>query len=121
MREKDVLQEADANTPTRRLYFVVQAMLMQPPPSGALLDSFAELMSQLALAYMRPQSLEVLQEVAHLVDAGDFYKALMKLHPLIDYEAELLQVPSHEWRRAKPPAPVSQSRPTPEPEFAAAN
>src|ERR1700722_4854595 len=80
MREKDVLQEADANTPTRRLYFVVQAMLMQPPPSGELLDSFAELMSQLSVAYMRPQSLELLQEVARLVDAGDFYKALMRLN-----------------------------------------
>ena len=121
MREKDVLQEADANTPTRRLYFVVQAMLMQPPPSGELLDSFAELMSQLSVAYMRPQSLELLQEVARLVDTGDFYKALMKLHPLIDYEAELLQVPSHEWRRAKQPAPVSQSRPAPEAEFASAD
>ena len=64
MREKDVLQEADANTPTRRLHFVVQAMLMQPPPSGELLDSFAELMSQLSGAYMRPQSLELLQGCA---------------------------------------------------------
>ena len=45
----------------------------------------------------------------------------MRLHPLIDYEAELLQVPSHEWRRATQPAPVSQSRPAPEAEFASAD
>ena len=36
LREKDVLQEPDANTPTKRLYFLVQAMLMQPPPPEAL-------------------------------------------------------------------------------------
>ena len=55
MREKDVLQEADANTPTRRLYFLVQAMLMRPPPPAELFDSFAAAMSQLAAAYIRPQ------------------------------------------------------------------
>src|SRR5579871_1380010 len=106
MREKDVLQEEDANTPTRRLYFLVQAMLMRPPPAPELLDSFATAMSQLAAAYVKPQNLEVLRDVARLVDVGDFYKALMRLHPLIDYEAELLQVPTHEWRRSKLP-PVS--------------
>lgn len=42
MREKDVLQGADANTPTKRLYFLVQTMLMQPPPSEALLESYKE-------------------------------------------------------------------------------
>jgi flagellar protein FlbT len=105
MREKDVLQEADANTPTRRLYFLVQAMLMRPPPPAELFDSFATAMSQLAAAYVKPQNLEALQDVARLVDAGDFYKALMRLHPLIDYEAELLQVPTHEWRRSKQPPP----------------
>jgi flagellar protein FlbT len=101
MREKDVLQEADANTPTRRLYFLVQAMLMQPPPSPTLLDNFAAALGQLTAAYVRPQNLEILQEVTRLVNVGDFYKALMKLHPLIAYEAELLQVPAHEWRRTK--------------------
>ncbi len=58
-------------------------------------------MSQLSgRLYASRRAWSVLQEVARLVDAGDFYKALMKLHPLIDYEAELLQVPPHEWRRA---------------------
>jgi flagellar protein FlbT len=102
MREKDVLQEQDANTPTRRLYFLVQAMLMQPPPTPELIANFAIALAQLSAAYVRPENLEVLKDVAQLVDIGDFYKALMRLHPLIAYEAELLQVPSHEWRRVKP-------------------
>jgi flagellar protein FlbT len=121
MREKDVLQEADANTPTRRLYFLVQAMLMRPPPPPELFDSFASAMSQLAAAYIKPQNLEALQDVARLVDIGDFYKALMRLHPLIDYEADLLQVPTHEWRRNRqPPVPLgAPSRSAPQ-ELAAA-
>ena len=35
-----------------------------------------------------------------LVGAEDYYKALMKLQPLIAYEAELLHMRQHEWRRS---------------------
>src|ERR1700676_5582836 len=100
LREKDVLQEPDANTPTKRLYFIVQAMLMQPPPSEGLLESYRLAHAQLVTAYVRNENVEVLREVDRLVGIGDCYKALMKLHPLIAYEAELLNVPRHEWRRA---------------------
>jgi flagellar biosynthesis repressor protein FlbT len=100
LREKDVLQEPDANTPTKRLYFIVQAMLMQPPPPEALLQSYRLAHSQLLTAYVRSENVEVLKDVDRLVGIGDCYKALMKLHPLIAYEADLLNVPKHEWRRA---------------------
>ena len=103
MREKDVLQEPDANTPTKRLYFILQAMLMQPPPSEALLGSYRLAHAQLSEAYVRHENLEVLREVARIVDLGDCYKAMMKLHPLIAYEAELLNLPKHEWRRSGQP------------------
>jgi flagellar protein FlbT len=99
MREKDVLQEEDANTPTKRLYFLVQAMLMQAPPSPALMESYHEMHEQLMEAFVKPDNLAALQAVAQLVEAGDYYKALVKLHPLIAYEANLLNVQPHEWRR----------------------
>ncbi len=100
MREKDVLQEEDANTPTRRLYFILQAMLMQPPPPEPLIASYRLAHTQLTGAYERPENLAILAEVDRMVGIGDFYKAMMKLHPLIDYEAQLLNVPPQEWRRA---------------------
>lgn len=100
IREKDVLQDADANTPTRRLYFILQAMLMQPPPSEALIASYRLAHTQLSAAYERAENLAILAEVERLVGVTDFYKAMMKLQPLIEREAELLNVPHHEWRRA---------------------
>ena len=110
MREKDVLREADANTPTRRLYFVVQTMLMQPPPSGALMRTYEELLAQLRDAFVRPENLEILRRVGELVETGDYYKALAALHPLIAYEANLLNVDPHQWRRSAPMfSPVSQA------------
>ncbi len=112
MREKDVLHEQDANTPTRRLYFLVQGMLMQPPPSAELVENFATALAQLSHAYVRPENHAVLRDVAQFVDGGDFYKALMRLHPLIEYEAQLLHVPAHAWRRSgqREPAPPRDSR-----------
>src|SRR5271167_5257029 len=62
MREKDVLHEPDANTPTKRLYFILQAMLMQPPPSEALLASYELAHSQLCDAYVRSENLAILRE-----------------------------------------------------------
>jgi len=114
MREKDVLQEADANTPTKRLYFLVQAMLMRPPPSAALEATYRTAYDQLTTAYVRSENLATLREVDDFVATADYYKALIKLHPLIAYEAELLRMPPHQWRRtvdseldrpAIPPAP----------------
>jgi flagellar biosynthesis repressor protein FlbT len=100
MREKDVLQERDANTPTRRLYFILQTMLMQPPPSEAVTASYRLAHTQLTVAYERPENLTILGEVDRMVELGDYYKAMMKLQPLIAYEAQLLNVPPQEWRRA---------------------
>jgi len=99
MREKDVLQEADANTPTKRLYFLIQAMLMHPPPPPQLIASYRLAHTQLADAYVRAENLAVLREADELVRINDYYKALIRLQPLIAYEAELLQVEQHEWRR----------------------
>jgi flagellar biosynthesis repressor protein FlbT len=99
MREKDVLQEEDANTPTKRLYFLIQAMLMQPPPPDPLMETYRSVQAQLHDVYIKVDNLAVLKDVDTLVNLGDYYKALAKLHPLIAYEAKLLNVDQHEWRR----------------------
>ena len=111
MREKAVLREEDANTPTRRLYFVIQTMLMRPPPpSAAIIDTYKELLTELRTAYVRPENLETLDRVEELVESGDFYKALATLQPLIAYEEKLLDVDPHQWRRARVARPAGASR-----------
>jgi flagellar protein FlbT len=115
MREKDVLQENEADTPTRRLYFLVQAMLMQPPPPAALLESYRQLFAELHGAYVKPVNLVALEEVDRAVKAENYYKGLIRLKPLIDYEANLLNVERHEWRRmrrAQPPSDLHRESPS---------
>lgn len=109
MREKDVLREEDANTPTRRLYFLVQAMLMQAPPSASLLETYRVVHDQLREAFVKPENIAILRSVDELVAIADYYKALVKLHPLIAYEANLLNVRQYEWRR-RPAPPNTETR-----------
>jgi flagellar biosynthesis repressor protein FlbT len=106
MREKDVLQEEDANTPTKRLYLQVQAMLMQAPPPPELTGSYRSLLAQLRAAYVKPANLAALDAVDAMVEAGDFYKALIRLKPLIEYEANVLNLDPHQWRRPPREAPL---------------
>jgi hypothetical protein len=46
-----------------------------------------------------------------MVGIGDYYKAMMKLHPLIAYEAQLLNLPPQEWRRASQRDPETARSP----------
>jgi flagellar protein FlbT len=99
MREKDVLQVEDANTPTKRVYLLIQSMLMTPPPAAELIDSYRLAHGQLLACFVRNEDIELLRDVDRLVAEGDYYKALTRLHPLIAYEAALLDVPGQTWRR----------------------
>jgi flagellar protein FlbT len=100
MREKDILQEAQVDTPTKIVYFLVQVMLMQPPPPESLMESYRTAHKRLMQAYVKVENLDVLREVDRLVGEQDYFKALMKLQPLIAYEAQLLHMRPHEWRRS---------------------
>lgn len=101
LREKDVLQHRQADTPTKLLYFQVQAMLLaQPPAPPALLDEYDRQLALLRIAYTDPGHRDMLDEVDRLVGAGDHYKALRQLQPLIAIEAALLNRAPPHWRRA---------------------
>jgi flagellar protein FlbT len=130
MREKDVLQVEDANTPTKRVYLLVQSMLMTPPPTPEIVSAYRLAHGQLMGCFARQQDLELLEDVDRLVEEGDYYKALTRLHPLIAYEAVLLNVPEQNWRRTpvpqetqpaartgppRRPEPRAFSRPAPDP------
>ncbi|WP_250265944.1 flagellar biosynthesis repressor FlbT [Rhodovastum atsumiense] len=101
LREKDVLQEDQADTPTKRLYFHVQAMLLKPPPSPELVAAYQEQLAALRRAFVRPDNLVALDEVDRVVTAGDYYKALVQLQTLIGVEASLLNLDPPPWRRAR--------------------
>jgi flagellar protein FlbT len=100
LREKDVLHEDQANTPIKRLYLQVQKMLMEPPPSDALMNAFHAHLRALRGAFVRADNLAGLDEVERMVGATDYYKALVQLQRLSGVEAARLNQAPPPWRRA---------------------
>lgn len=113
MREGHILQEEDVDTPTKRLYFLVQAMLLAPPPTEAQQASYASIMVQLRECYRRPMTLELLDETDMQVNDANYYKALTALRRLIDYEAQLLRIEPPTWRRQSQRSTAPQHEFTP--------
>ncbi len=106
MREGHILQEDDADTPTKRTYFLVQAMLLSPPPTSRQRELFIEVMDELRACYQRPAAIELLDETQGQVEDANYYKALSALRRLIDYEAQLLKLEPPQWRRQSQPRPA---------------
>jgi flagellar protein FlbT len=90
LRERDVMQVEQAVTPTSRVYFTVQLMLLNPEDAGGYGSTFEQLMTGLLRTFKSPPILKSLTDCAYWVGQNDYYKALATLRPVLDYEAKLL-------------------------------
>jgi flagellar protein FlbT len=82
------MQVADATTPLRQLYFVVQLMLMSPRCRGSQ-GRLSEQRCAL-VAYRNPEMLRGLEAIEDLVEAKRYYDALRKIRTLFDIEQSIL-------------------------------
>lgn len=88
LRGKSVMTEDEANTPTKRAYFAIQSMLIDPSSKETgkkAMDFLAGLYAALSAGKER----DAVLEAANLTAAGNCYKALAQLRPVIAYEAEV--------------------------------
>ncbi|MEM8985461.1 MAG: flagellar biosynthesis repressor FlbT [Pseudomonadota bacterium] len=90
LREKDILQEADVNTPSKRVYFPIMMMYLDNGARSAYYDEFALRMTEFMGAVTGAEALELCVGVSKDVMKGEYYKALMKCRKLIAYEKERL-------------------------------
>ncbi len=86
LREKDIMQEGEANTPARRVYFPVMLMYLDPERSEENYDEFVLRMSDFMGAVSNPEALAQCVAVSRDVMAGEYYKALNKCRKLMDFE-----------------------------------
>jgi flagellar biosynthesis repressor protein FlbT len=89
MRERDVLTEEKADTPCKRIYFVVQLMYMDPPHLAEYRIRFLEMVGQLAQS--KPELEPVIEALVQQVSSGDYYQALKSAKGLIKREQELVE------------------------------
>ena len=89
MREKDIITEAQANTPAKRIYFTIQMMHLFPEHERVHQDNFNAFLQQFAEA--APSSMPLLLQIGQKMIAGDSYGALKKCRHLIRYEQEVMK------------------------------
>ena len=90
LREKDIMQEEQANTPARRIYFPVMMMYLDEPGAERYYDEFVRRMSEFMGVIRNPQVLADCVDVSKYCMEREYYKALMMCRKLIEYEDERL-------------------------------
>lgn len=90
LREKDIIQPEEANTPAKRIYFPIMMMYLDPGEANKFYDEFVLRLNEFMGAI---RSTDVLKECVSLsreVMAADYYKALTRCRKLLTFEQGLL-------------------------------
>lgn len=87
--ENHVMQAAEANTPLRQLYFVVQSMLIDPANAGMTAELFKHLSHRAEVAAGEGAEAEAIAAAASKVSAGRYFEALRRLRAAFAGEAEV--------------------------------
>ncbi len=90
LREKDIIQQSDANTPAKRIYFPVMMMYLDPENSKSYYEEFALRMGEFMGVVKNPEMLSLCVAISKEVMGSNYYKALMKCRKLFAYEKERL-------------------------------
>jgi flagellar biosynthesis repressor protein FlbT len=90
LREKDIMQPDEANTPMRRVYLPIMMMYLDPDGHERLYDEFAARLSEFMGAISNPIALAACLDISRDVLNGSYYKALMSCRKLFEFERERL-------------------------------
>ena len=86
LREKDILQEEDVNTPAKRIYFPIMLMYMDQGNIDKYYDEFVRRMTEFMSAISTPEAVNNCVQISRDVMANNYYKALMRCKKLLDFE-----------------------------------
>ncbi len=89
LREKDIMKEAAADTPCRRIYFVIQLMYIDEGNVVEYHNTYWNIVRDvMAAAHSKLGLIDPISE--HILN-GEYYKALKLTRKLIDYEEEAVK------------------------------
>lgn len=87
LREKDVMREEDADTPCKKIYFLIQCMYMSPTPQDyhrAYFETIKE------IQHTAPTTAFFFLAINEKIIEGSYYKAMREARELVKYEEELI-------------------------------
>jgi len=88
LRERDILQEDEADTPAKRICYAVQMMYLAGS-TDRLLPIYTELTRDALKA--APSMLEIVERMNNCVLTGSLYKAFREARKLVAYEASIFE------------------------------
>ena len=88
LREKDILNESEANSLCRQLYFAIQLMYIDEENLAAHQKIYWKLVKDLINA--APSSMILIDQISEEILGGRYYQALKLAKQLIDYEQEVI-------------------------------
>lgn len=86
LREQDIIQPEDADTPAKRIYLPIMLMYLDASVGEKMRQEYAQRLMEFAEAITDRKALDAcLQLAAHVANA-DYYKALAACRTLIEFE-----------------------------------
>ena len=90
LRAKDIMQESEADTPVKRIYFMIMLMYLDPDERETYMGRYMEFLMDLMAATSLPQIKKSLVYIHNDVAQGELYRAMKTCRALIKLESELL-------------------------------
>ena len=88
IREKDIMHEDNADTPCKKIYFLIQCMYISREPKDYH-DKYFKHVSEIQKA--SPTSAIFFMQINEQIISGSYYKAMKLAQQLIEHERELLE------------------------------
>lgn len=88
LREKDILSEHDADTPCKRIYFVIQLMYIDEKKLTEYHNTYWSLVRDVVAA--APSTLALIDQISEQILGSRYYQALKLAKQLIEYEQEVV-------------------------------
>ena len=92
LRAKDIMQESDANTPAKRVYFMIMLMYLDPQNKADYMDRYMGFMMDLMTTTSLPELKKSLALIHVDVGENEFYRALKTCRAVMKLESELLSL-----------------------------
>jgi flagellar protein FlbT len=88
LREKDILTEKNADTPCKRIYFVIQLMYVDDKNLSEHHALYWRLVRDVVKA--APSTTLLIDQISEQILHNNYYQALKKAKKLIEYEQEVI-------------------------------
>jgi len=90
LRERDIMQVDEIDTPVKRVYFAIMSMYLDEKQYNACYDEFALRMSELLGVITDPTAVATCLAISKEVMGHQYYRALMLCKKLLRFEKERL-------------------------------